>query len=241
MRKLSLVFILVFIIQSASFSQTNEQTSPNRLTLGLNFSPDYCYRTLVANNSEQQYSDVITNYRDSVESPKFGYTAGITLLYKFNKRFSFETGLKFSDKGERIKKHEIPVAPRWGFPTKAAYVYHYQYIDVPLKANFYIVNKKLKVFASFGFSVNIFLRDRVTSYYEYSDGSTKKNKENGNYDFLLLNPAAMGGLGVDYNITEKINFRFEPIYRRSISPIIDAPIKGYLYSYGANFGMFYKL
>lgn len=237
MRKLYLVLILVFIVQLSGFSQTNEQTSTNRLTLGLNFSPDYCYRTLVSTPSK----NFIAHYRDSVESPKFGYTTGLSLLYKFNKRFTFESGLQFSDKGERIKKHDILVDSRWGFPAKEAYVFHYQYIDIPLKANVYLLNKKLKAFVSIGFSVNIFLRDRVYSYLEYSDGTIDETALNGVYDYSLINIAAIGGLGIDYQIKEKINLRFEPIYRRSINPIIDAPIKGYLYSLGANVGVFYKL
>jgi len=56
-----------------------------------------------------------------------------------------------------------------------------------------------------------------------------------------VNFAVLAGIGMDYDFKSKIKFRIEPIYRRSINTIINAPIKGYLYSVGLNIGVYYKI
>jgi len=56
-----------------------------------------------------------------------------------------------------------------------------------------------------------------------------------------INFAVVAGLGINYDLTSRLTFRVEPTYRRSITSIINAPIKGYLYSAGINTGIYFKL
>ena len=59
--------------------------------------------------------------------------------------------------------------------------------------------------------------------------------------FSDISIAVIIGAGIDYAINNKLNLRIEPMFRRAIIPLVDAPIKEYHYSLGANFGLYYKL
>jgi len=222
-------------------SQNLDTTKTKRIAIGLTFSLDYCYRTLKPDNSNT--GKLIADIRDSLEIPKYGYTTGIIMLYKLNNRINLETGLKFSNKGYKTKKTDLTWSqPDPSQPIKNTSIHSYQYLDIPLKVNYIIINSKLKLFLSAGVSANIFLTYKQTSIQEFSDGRTEKYASGLYYDnFSKVNFALLAGFGINYDLNNKIRFRLEPIYRRSINSIIDAPIKSYLYSAGLNVGIYYKL
>jgi hypothetical protein len=98
----------------------------------------------------------------------------------------------------------------------------------------------LKFFVSGGLSTNLFLFQKTTSRLEYLDGNTMTN--NSTSDGLSrINLAVLAGFGINYELTNRLTFRIEPTYRRSLNSIINAPIKGYLYSLGMNTGLYLKL
>ncbi|CAN5124463.1 hypothetical protein BH09BAC5_BH09BAC5_18900 [soil metagenome] len=232
--KLLLTFLTLFPL--TTFCQSNDTTKTKRLSIGLTFSPDYCYRTLKPNASSKWIADI----RDTLEIPKFGFSTGLSLLFQLNKRVALETGLQFSDKGEKQK----PVTLIWGqpdpgLPTKNTFIYHYNYLDIPIKVDYYILTTRLKFFVSGGLSTNIFLFQKTTSILEYSDGHTKTNNSTGG-GLSRINFAVVAGLGINYDLTSRLTFKIEPIYRRSITSIVNAPIKGYLYSAGINTGIYFK-
>jgi len=240
----SIIFTILTLIPLTVFCQSIDTIKVNsnqikKLCIGLNFSPDYCYRTLKTDISHQWIADI----RESLEIPKFGFTTGVGLIYILSNRINLETALLFSDKGYKTRKTDLIWSePDPSLPIKITFIYSYQYLDIPLKANYNIINSKLKLFLSAGVSANIFLTYKQTSIQEFSDGRTEKHTSGSIYNnFSKVNFALLAGLGIDYDLNNKIRFRLEPIYRRSINSIIDAPIKSYLYSAGLNAGIYYKL
>ena len=219
------------------FSQEIDTTKTKRIAIGLTFSPDYCYRTLKPNETTKWIAD----FRDSIEIPKFGFTTGLCLLYQLNKRITLETGLQFSSKGEKTKQAPLIFAqPEPGNPIKNTFIYKYNYLDIPYKVNYFILTKRLKFFISGGVSTNLFLFRNTTSIVEYIDGQTKTYNSKGG-GLSRINIAVLAGLGINYELNNKLTIRIEPTYRRSITSIVNAPIKGYSYSTGVNTGLFLKL
>jgi len=236
MRKL--LAIVGTLLSLTTMGQNADTAIPKKLAIGLTFSPDYSYRSLKPDNSGESMAE----WRDSFEIPKFGYTTGLSLVYRLNKRISMEAGIQFSDKGEQTKQRAlIYFQPEPKAPDKIKYTYSYLYIDVPIKAYFRLTDKRLKLFLSVGLSPNIFIAQKITSYLTYEGGSTQKSTSSSFSGLSRINLAVLGGLGLDYELTDRINLRLEPIYRRSITSIIDAPIKAYLYSIGVNMGVYYRL
>jgi opacity protein-like surface antigen len=237
MKKL-IVAVLAFLPFSSVFAQTPAIKLPGKVALGLVFSPDRCYRTLTTTNADVWGR----NMRDDLEIPKFGFTAGGSVIFSLGNQVSLESGLLLSDKGEQTKDmvYYTPY-PEPHAPASGKHNYHYLYLDVPAKVNYYIPIGKFRTFVSAGTSANIFIAEKRTSVYTFSDGHTESRKVNLNSGFSKINIAALAGAGVEYDLTEKCMLRVEPIYRRSITSVIDEPIKGYLYSAGVNFGVFMKL
>jgi opacity protein-like surface antigen len=233
--------IFLTLLPSTLFCQSTEMTKTKRISIGLTFSPDYCYRKL----SPDATSQWIADSRDSLEIPKFGFTTGFGLLFQITKRLTLETGLQYSNKGEKTKSYSSTwfppsVQPDPSLPVKNAFIYHYNYLDIPLKVNYNILTKRLKFFVSGGISTNVFLFQQITSRVEYGDGSTVTNNSISN-GLSRINLAVVAGLGINYDVTNRLTIRIEPTYRRSITSIINAPIKGYLYSAGINTGIYLNL
>ena len=235
---------LLTIIPLTLFGQDTETTTTKKYSIGLTFSPDICYRTLKPNAASQSIADD----RNGYEIPKIGYTTGLNLAMNINKRITFETGLLFSDKGEQTKQYSLVWLTPSGLidpsmPVSNSFIYHYLYLDIPIKVNYYLLTGRAKLFLTAGISPNIFLTQKTVSHLEYSDGHTTTSTSwgSGNTGFTSINLTFIAGLGFEYNISKKMYLKIEPIYRRSITSIVDAPIKGYLYSTGLNIGLFYKL
>jgi len=229
----SLLFILV---SAVVFGQTAEPVSSSKVSIGISFSPDYCYRSLHPKSSYQ----FGTEFRDTMEVAKLGYTTGLSLLYKPWDRISFETGLYFSDKGYKTKVIDLyDINPPTHLAVnRAKTIYHYYYLDIPIKLNYYLLKGKVDLFVSAGVSANIYLSSRAIFKLEDPE-ETQTTSSSG--DLSQLNMAVLIGGGVDYEISNRLNLRIEPIFRHAITPVVDAPIKEYQYSIGTNFGLYYTL
>jgi hypothetical protein len=246
LKKPTMRLLLAFltIIPLTTLCQNVDTIETKKLSIGLSFSPDYSYRILKPDASGKWIAEI----RDTLEIPKFGYTTGLNIALKINKRITLEMGFLYSDKGEKTKSFTpIWVSPAGqpdpdpDLPSKITYFNHYIYLDFPVKANYYLLTQRVKFFLTAGISPNIFLKHSVTSICEYNDGHTSTKTSLGNNGFTKINLAFIAGLGLGYDLTKKLNLIIEPTYRRSITPIIDAPIKGYLYSFGLNTGLYYNL
>jgi hypothetical protein len=239
---MKLVLTLWAILPLMVFCQNPDATKPIKISLGISFSPDYCYRTLIPNAS----SKWIAEARDTFEIPTFGYTTGLNLALKISKRIILETGLLFSDRGEKTHKYSLFALDTLGqlnseVPIKITYFFHYLYLEIPLKIKYCILNRRMKVFISGGISPNIFLTQKTRYIAEYLDGHTNTHTSTSSSDYRILNLSIIASAGMSYDVTSRLYFTIEPTYRRSIISIVDAPIKTFLYSIGLNTGLYYRI
>ena len=204
--------------------------------MGISFSPEYCYRIL----KPQEDVKWISEGRDSLEIGKFGYTSGLALEYKINEKLHIATGIYFTDGGERTKKYSIENVPYGQESIKYSYNNHYQYLSVPLKINYFFIKKKFDFYLTGGLFFNVFLNE-ITVFTTHYAKNNNKVIENTNSGFSKLNFGLIAGFGMNYQINPKSTFVIEPNYRRSISSIVDAPVKSYLYSLGVNIGVLFKI
>jgi opacity protein-like surface antigen len=231
------LFFLCIIIPLSTYCQSSGSCKKKSFSIGLSVSPDYTFRTLKANTSNQWLADS----RNDIEIPKIGYTVGLKLHSGLNKRFSFEAGLLFSDKGERTKKTDLNFAQsKQALPVESFMIIHYYYLDVPLKVKYYFLAiRNGGFFVSAGISPNLFLTLKSTSIVEYDDGHIKKNHSYGG-NLSRINLSFTAGLGFQTDISKALYLSIEPTYRRSITSIIDAELKSYLFSAGLDLGLFYR-
>jgi hypothetical protein len=208
-----------------------------KMQFGAIYSPELSYRMLKSNAGAK----LMENVRDTMEIPKFGFSAGINFSCKLTKKCYFEAEALFSDKGERTKQYNLGNTVKDEtldrIPSKSSFINHYYYLDVPLKINYYLVNKKVKFFISAGLSVNTFLYQKTSTSIENRDGSVDKKNSISHPKLEKVNLAALFGAGINYDLTDKYTFKLEPIYKQSVTSIVNAPIKSYLYSIGINLGI----
>ncbi len=249
MRKFCL--ILFMCLPFVLFSQTADTVKPNvlpkikdttkthKFEIGFSFSPEYSYRTLKANGDEQ--SQLVKQSRDTMEIAKFGFTGGVNVAYRINKNIVVETGILFADKGEKTKKMSFSETAPGQSPIYITYKYNDYYLDIPIKANYYIQTGKLKLYVTAGVSANIFLTQKTTILQGHSNSDYEKTTFKVNPGFNRFNLAVLAGAGLNLKMTEKMNLKVEPVYTRCITSIINAPVKAYFYSAGVNIGIYYKL
>ena len=240
MKKTKLLLLLFFPL--STFCSTIDSlkvvdtVKASKWNLGFSFSPDYCYRTL---KSDAAIAD-LKEIRDTLEVPKFGYTFGVNIIYYFRKKIVLETGILFSDKGERTKKLTFQNLPAGQSPNYYAYNFHYYYLDIPLKVDYYLLTKKIKMYLTAGLSCNILLTQKTTLREGHDNTEVVRNASNVDTKPNRINVAVLFGAGLNYKVNEKLDLKVEPIYSRSITPINGAPIKSYLYSFGLNLGITHK-
>ena len=219
--------------------QTPEQP-PDGLQIGLVFSPDYCYRMLVATEGDFGAEFVKAN-RDTLELPRLGFTTGLSLLMKLGNRLVLESGILFADMGERTKRMELTyIPPKPERPNAIRRTHHYLYMDVPVRMNYYFIKKRLAWYVGAGISAKVALTYRLVARLEYSDGSTETTSSTDAELLKRLNVAATAGMGLSYALSQCLAIRLEPTFRHAIKPNVDKPIKGYLYSAGVTVGLLFR-
>lgn len=234
--------VAVFVMLSLYFNaQSNENKANKRFSFGLNFSPDYSYRRLHMDNDEYGFIDV----RNETESPRFGYTTGIVAKYKFLPRLAIESGIQFADKGEKLVFDDFVSYDGSNsqtdpfVPHKVTTKYHYYYIGIPLKLNYYLLQNKTRFFVTTGASTDFYVDNKSKTVAEFTDRTETNTNSEKNENINAVNFVGLLGFGIETNVSKRLQIRFEPIFRFSFTPVADGLIKDYLYSIRANFTIFY--
>lgn len=231
MKKLILLFLLMPLL---SLGQNHTNVKGTKFAVGLCFSPEY-FNTVYYTNLEGFIDENV----DTNSVNNFGFSAGISMLYKLNNQFTIESGLSFYQTGwESFKLKYIPLDS--GDPILSPNpLYKYKYISLPLKLNYSLLNKKIKLFVSAGLIADILMEVNDNSNVKYGSFVKeygKVSKENYN----TVNLQFIAGLGADYDLNKHFKLRIEPYFRRSVNSVSNTQIKNYMYSAGANMGVYYK-
>ncbi len=235
--KQPIITAVLLLFTFSIFGQESTKPVTSKLRIGIGFSPNYCYRILKATNGQTQTG---VELRNETELPKFGYSTGISLIYDLNQTTSLESGILFSDRGEKTKGIDVVNYDQSNEPIGKAYFnYHYQYLDIPVKLNHFITRGLLMVNVFAGVSANVLLNEFSEIRVEYLNGENNEETHHTS-NLTFVNLQLMAGIGLEFTVSKKITSRFEPVFRRSITSITEAPIKQYPYSFGMNLAIFYR-
>jgi len=214
------IFSLLLFIPLITFSQQPELLNTSKISLGLTFSLDYCYRLLI---SEDDISKYYGEQIDSIEFPQIGFTTGFNIRKKIRERISVSAGVNYLDHGIKVvPKYFLKVWYNGSNDTtpsiKEEYNYHNIYIDFPMKVDYDIFTGRAKLFLSLGLSPKIFLLQKQKSYLELKDGRTyyfNSTSKNGN---KKLNLSIISGIGFNYELTKKIYLLIQPVFQFELIP-----------------------
>jgi len=225
--------LILFIFPFVCYAQDETDVVKNdNLSIGFSFTPESAYRTT-------KVLDVVGESllpASKSEKSKFGFTTGLSLDYRITDRFSFETGMLFSNKG--YKDNLFVREDENDFQGKEMDIhYNFCYLEVPLKAKFYFTKLHgFSCYASAGFIPQTFISKNIklengTRMDIYPDGSVNSNS---------VNVSTFVGLGLKYNLNSYLFLDVEAGYKHSIVPMNDEALKRYFYSLGLDFTLYYK-
>ena len=223
MRTLKTIFFFL-ILSFSAFANDSTKVEFKRFAVGIHASPDYCYRKLSLLASNPLTVSQL-DYRNNNEIPMIGYTAGIDLSYYLKKQFAVSLGVNFSQEGYKTKP--IPVTTVINPYTevgKEISRYNFNYIEIPLKANFVFGKKKIRFLASAGITSAFFIYQRTLNETKYDSGGKSTTKEKPDYIYNPFNLFLTGSIGVDFKLGKKSGLKLEPFYSYGLLETINAPI-----------------
>ena len=235
------LFLGIILVITTDAQETQKKEKQKRISIGVNFSPDYDFRTL-KNNDGSSSSDFVIKSRNDIETAKFGYATGLSVNVRFSKILAFETGILYSNKGYRTGEIDLyyPL-PDPSSPTQYKSLYSFHYLDIPLKLNVTTGKGKVKLIASAGLAANFLIKESETVTQIYSNGDSKKEKQSSTSDYNEFNISPLISLGLEYRLKNSFSIRAEPTFRYGVLKIIDQPVTEYLWNAGLNIGIYYDL
>lgn len=202
-------------------------------------SVNMCYRTLENTRSEISVDNLIT-LRNSEETMKFGYHAGIGFCINASDHFGMETGILYANMGFETKLYDyIYVVYDPTLPVKGRSIYNINYIQVPLKANFFVGPGKVRFYSSVGIQTNVLVNQNETLVKKYEDGRTEYEVFDSNYPIEKVNFSGMVEVGIDVKFNKFMHLRAAPNFNHSIGRVVDSPLSTYLWSAGFSAQFYY--
>ncbi|MCW8898382.1 MAG: PorT family protein [Flavobacteriales bacterium] len=242
-KPLFLVAMLLTFHTSYGQEQDSIPTKKSKFSIGIAVSPEMGYRSF-SPTSKGEKNDFLMNVSkpmlDSLESPKFCYSFGIYSTYQLSKRFSLELGIYYANKGYKADDIIFTTVFYPEETEKGSIFYNYRYIDVPLNVNFYIINRKVKLFLSAGLTANILINQKNIVKIDNFDTSFYNDRKPTRNDIAPFNMAFNGSLGLEYELSQHFNLRLQPHYQQFLTAIQEsefATLK--LYNYGIRLGTSY--
>ena len=250
---LSIVCLLSFFLANAqTINNEEKQKGASRFEIAFSISPDLCYRTLEIAIPTAVGASLVYDNREKNEVIKPGFTTGINGCYSANNRIGIEAGLLFSDKGYNYKWSSIslgsPLDPRFGFNgdtnnilVKMKQNYHNYYFDIPVSVKYFWGKNKIRFVGQLGITANLFIKESVTTLFEYSQGDRDRSSEESNYHYEALNISPFAGFGINYQLSPALSVSAEPVFRYGVLRIIkNEPLTAYLWNAGLNLSFRYR-
>jgi Outer membrane protein beta-barrel domain len=254
MKIISLIFSCVMCshIIAQTPDAASELAKPSRLKLGIGFSPNFAFRTLIDNEESTTTNGIIEN-RNEIETAKIGYHCGISVGYQLSKKWQLQSGLLYNRRGYSALLTNLVygdiIDPRKGFlsatgsaPHSIRFNYSFNYLDLPISIHYTAMQKgNFKLLAGLGASAGFMLNASRQSVYYYTSDKTRRTRSKDATDYNLFNASALVLVGAEYTVSAKWSARVEPNFNYTLTSLIDAPIDARLWSAGINFRCIYNL
>lgn len=234
-----LTFLLFALLTFSAIVQA--QNSTNKLQVGLNISPDICYRNIfITEGMVSDQTTAVINLRNSAEKPKLSYSGGLSVVYQHNPKLSFQAGLNYANLGYKSEIAGFIGPVEEDFPLSAKYIYNFHYLEVPTKVNFIFGENRLKYTVGAGLSSAYLMETKNTVVSYYADSTTREHNQNQD-PYKPFNLFATFNVGLLYQLSNKWQLKFEPTFRYGLLRTSDTPVSGCLYNFGLSSGIYLTL
>jgi Outer membrane protein beta-barrel domain len=235
MKNLSIRVLFILLLPILVFSQS---IKAKRLSIGLSYEEDICYRQLNYSSTNK----IAEAIRNNDETSKFGFTTGINFRYKLSNRITLELAVLYTNIGAKTKIKELEWATVSNeLPNKSKTVFAFKTLAAPLKINYKITIGKLNTYITTGLSLNYLINRKTTVTSYFADRGSAKTSDNLRLGFENFTFSLIAGFGIDYPLSKRITLNVEPIFRQGVSSVnTEKSAKEYLYTAGINTRAFYN-
>lgn len=217
------IFTLFLCTSFGAFAQSDQPAVKfRRFAAGINFSPDIAYRTPhnYQDESLQQWESTKESDKKSF-GPRLGFSTGGHVSYNITRRLSVESGAQFSLKGYRHK----PAVGAMFYGNQLLFKgimkshYNFNFVDVPLSLSYVLFDGRLQMVATAGFTWNHMHRSSIKQFLkeEVNDQFVPVMVFNTPYHENTFSYTV--GLGIQYNVNERVMLKAVPTFRYAILPI----------------------
>lgn len=232
---LAILLICTYQLQALSLVEENPWS------VGINFSSNYSYRTLSINSKDplmEAWINSINNY----EVASVGFNTGLHVRYKLRNSFSTESGISYANYSYQTRQELILLKYNpYGSDARVRYLYHFTYLEVPLRIVFTGSAPK----NSFTFSCGIINQFGIEQYFYERVENDDKILDNQKFDLNKTNSyniSATLSAGYLFRKSKKLSYHIEPTYRHQLLNYNEgSDLKKYLFNYGLQIGAFYRL
>jgi hypothetical protein len=254
---LILIFVIFCSLCDAQNTVDSLKVKSKKFFVGVNFSSNYCYRTLETSNSDRY--KFLVDSRNESEKPRFGYSFGASSFLKISKYLEFGYGIQYSLDGyQTIVDYSNlnfgdMVDPRYGFVytifpdgrivNEIIIRSTYNYIEVPIKMGFRLGKKRLKYYADAGISISYLFKNDNNYVRKYKDGDIERfeQKEVGFKEVNKLGVFGTASIGFSYDLSKRLFIQGTPTFRYGFIETHDSQIDEHLWSAGFNCSLYYNL
>ncbi|MFA7273859.1 MAG: outer membrane beta-barrel protein [Crocinitomicaceae bacterium] len=229
--------VLLAILLPLLCAAQDSLVKKSKFSFGVNFSPNYSSNTLNYDKQWQPYVDAVQQN----EKPAFGFNTGLSARYHVLDKLELELGVQYARQTRSFKS--IALTDMNGQPLgKVDFQNRFNYLEIPVRVNYLLIKNKFFGYITAGASLNVFLNDQAKSWLTFDSGY--KEVQTAPTGYLFINKSTIsliGGFGIGYHLSDKLNIRFEPLFRYSLTPVAEAPIKQHNYSVGGQVGINFQL
>lgn len=235
---LSLLFLFIFPLKAQK----------SKFQIGIIGSADVAYRTLFLEKGRDDIAFIVDS-RNSRETPKLGYSGGLSFSYSLNSHFMFISGVQYSNMGYKTKNSVFTsdqVDPRRGFIYQPRsehydlrYVYNYDYVEMPLSLQYQLGKRKWKPSLSLGISPGYLAGGKSTVVRDFNNGDVERSRYQ--MDLSTANRFSVtpfANLRVNYQMNNLLSIQVAAHFRYNVVNLYDTTITESHWNGGLQIGCF---
>ncbi|MBI3136166.1 MAG: outer membrane beta-barrel protein [Bacteroidetes bacterium] len=215
MKNLILLIFLGASINASAQADLKERKRQeiNYPRYGVTASLDISDRVMYSKDGSEA-SEAFIEFFEKTEVPKFACSVGLIAQFKLNKRFLFETGFVYANRGFKTRFFDFTGSVLdTSMPNSFRNAYAIHSLDIPAKFQCNFNFEKSRFFVVAGVALNVVILDSQKSVVIHEDESRKTtiHIDFVKHDILDISPCA--GFGMEYYFGEKMSLTISPVFR----------------------------
>ncbi len=238
--------VVASVLSVICASAQDSTRTRSRFEIGILGTFESSYRVLSATEDDDLYNYFI-DLRNDFEIPLMGYSAGFEVSFSPCEHWQLESGVRYTRNGWATEDLPVSsfVSPEGNLngpalPITGHFLYHHNYVGVPLIVRYEFGERKLHFAPAIGFIGEALMEQTTVSVLEWQDGRESRESQSDTFtEYNSASVSACSDLGIIYRFNTRLAMRVAATGRYQLTELVDAPITAHLWSAGLLAGIRY--